>query len=248
MDSILGISIDPKLCLKTDSEILKELKLCLNCKKIPIPTLKTENEDSYCKTCFLSLNLDFKNLLIPIQNQKILDKLVVSCKNYKNGCQKEFSSKNLEDMLIHDCYIKENKELIVLEDLQKCLNNNLMTKSNLIKLIQDETIKKEINKIVNENILTQSVKLNDKIMILEEIIQSQNYNLIEMKETINNLQKELYNKDHKSQNKINELGTKISEENHYIDNIINTNNKETSNLDSELILNVNENLDKFVKL
>ena len=60
-------SLDPKLCFKTNSEILDDLKLCVNCHKLPIPVYKSykNQEESFCKNCYFKLNFNPKHLLTP---------------------------------------------------------------------------------------------------------------------------------------------------------------------------------------
>ena len=233
-------SIDPKLCFKTNSEILDDLKLCVNCHKLPIPVYKSykNQEESFCKNCYFKLNFNPKHLLTPsVYEIEFLDKLIVSCRNFVNGCPRARNIKNLEDLLLHESECKYSefnnkqgcnrcKNFLSSNDLSICSNDLSTTKINFIKLLKDKDIEKEINNIVYDSILTQNAKLKDKLMIHEEILETQNSKILEIKEIICNLQSNL-------ENKINQATVSLQISQHKIKN----KESQTKNIKSKPIKN-----------
>ena len=122
-------SIDPKYCFKTNSLIRNQIKLCNKCKKIPLPSFKCIQNIhiTYCQSCYLSYNMNESNLITPcISEYKLLQKLVISCKNFDKGSRKEFNLNTLHDLTIHLLVCELDAEV-----KNKFINSNKMSKNDL---------------------------------------------------------------------------------------------------------------------
>ena len=99
-------SIEYKFCQKTKEKILKNITPCKNCKNIPLicsKSIQNNQEIHFCKTCCNLQKFAPNVQLINLNRSELnlLENLIINCKYYQEGCKKEFSIKNLEEMIIH---------------------------------------------------------------------------------------------------------------------------------------------------
>ena len=104
MDIYSPESIELKYCLKTSSDILEFISLCINCGKIPLPSYQSKKNPGkiYCKTCFKLQKNEIEDICSNSKIEiKVLSKLIISCVNYENGCHLEFNFNKLDKYILH---------------------------------------------------------------------------------------------------------------------------------------------------
>ena len=106
MKSYFLNSLETRNCRKNNENVLKNLRICENCKNIAIPTYKSffAQTKSYCKTCYTKLNFTDDSLITPSKIEfDIIETLVISCKN--QNCELIFNVNTLENLINHqkDC-------------------------------------------------------------------------------------------------------------------------------------------------
>ena len=214
-------SIEFENCLKSNKDDLNSLEKCHNCGKLPLPSFrsKTEPEKCFCNECYSSLNLKTENLMTyHIRSESIiLERLIFSCKNYKEGCEKVFKRSELDLLLIHkdNCDKKLTniaykmceicKSSIIEEQVHNCLLNYISDNdvrlnkiiemfNNKIESIQETARKQQIS---FEEKLNQSQELINsqliQILILEEKVESNHKSLESQPKQLHDLEVQLNN-------------------------------------------------------
>ena len=169
-------SIDKQLCLKTYPDILECINLCRNCLMFPLTSyFIKDTENHFCKSCYNLLNINPQQT-IPPSKSKLLNKLIINCKYFENGCQLEFSVKTMDEMVNHINKCEFNKSdndekplhckrcqtiIIHMKDHDCFINfQNKTEKEFESKLLQLE--QKLLNRIGNyEDILNKTIKTNN---------------------------------------------------------------------------------------
>ena len=98
-------SINIERCQYTNPTLLTklELKLCINCKEVPLPPFRiiTNQKQYICKNCLI-MNKVKNDLIIEPTSEEIelLSEIVISCKN--QGCDKIFKISELKELKSHE--------------------------------------------------------------------------------------------------------------------------------------------------
>ena len=144
-------------CLKSNKEDLKSLESCKNCGKLPLPSFrsKTNPEKCLCNECYLVLKMNTNDLMTNHirAESKILDRLIFSCKNHRQGCVEVFKHAELDQLILHH------------ENCDKKLTTNDNKKCNYCKLtfLKDNLHNCLINHINdNDERLNQIIEMFDK--------------------------------------------------------------------------------------
>ena len=201
-------SIDIKYCFKTNPETLEDIQICENCFRIALPYYRSSKNilNYYGKSCYISINKNLDNIIPPsIIEIKLLAKLVISCVNFDKGCSKDFSFKNLEELMTHqsNCdyeIVKENlfknckrcKSVISNQKVHDCflhVNNEYLTTLN-----ENEYLKKEVL-LIKDSLKNQIQVLQNTIKKLSHKINYQAAEIHHIKQTIRN--------QHKANNPLN---------------------------------------------
>ena len=169
--------IEPKYCFKSSPNNLNFIKMCENCSRLPLPPCrsKTSPEIILCKTCYLSLNMKIENLIFPSQFEyELLEKLIFRCKYFENGCEHIFKTDTLEKLFHHEQICQMNE------------NNNFMKHKFYYEA--NQLLESKIEKI-NEALINQGCIYEDKSNKLLEIIKSQETDILQLKQSVDNLMK-----------------------------------------------------------
>ena len=191
-------SIEPKFCFKTNPNILENIKICQNCSNIPIPCFRSHKEpkNTFCKSCYFSINKNLEFLSNPAYTElKLLEKLILSCENYEMGCQEEFTIKSLDKLWIHHQICSKKQPIPNLNKCKRCssilhrdkLHNCQFLKVNQKKINQE--LKIDIQMIVNEALSKQSLIFEEKNRILEDKINYLALDNENLNQTVQNMQK-----------------------------------------------------------
>jgi hypothetical protein len=191
-------SIELDRCYFTDKNIMKSLKSCENCGKLPIPPYKSLKKNAinvYCKTCYDKEKLD--NFVIPNkEDRNILDHVIISCEN--EICDSEFRINSINEMIDHQIsctkyFIPEEGEVYQIKSSDKLnskdrLHNNINQNKDNVNINENnkyllDQIKTYLNKRLDYKI---NQKLN-KIEYLNEVINQHSVRLNKIEEEIINL-------------------------------------------------------------
>ena len=162
-------------CKSTDIKVMKKIDLCVNCKEIPLPPYRSQIEPNniYCRKCFDIKNFDPSSLIQPSNKDlKSLDKLIISCKFFENGCQHEFKMNDLDNLLFHEKHCLSNKVQLNLKekniDISFHIKRNYCSKCSLYFESKHDCITNIIKKL---NVLSSDViKLKEQNQLYECII------------------------------------------------------------------------------
>ena len=103
MEKYVIDSIELDNCMKSNKVDLKLLVTCQNCGKLPLPSFrsKTDSEICLCNQCYRSLDMKKENLLsYHIKKEEIiLERLIFSCKNHREGCEEVFKLDKLDKLM-----------------------------------------------------------------------------------------------------------------------------------------------------
>ena len=185
-------SIEQKFCFKTKLSILNEIQKCLKCNKIPLPSHRAVNspKNFYCKSYYYFLKMNPELLICPSEHEiDLLDNLVISCKNFNNGCNNEYKTINLQEKFQHenDCdysdpsnFLNQKRSMNFSQIIQ---NDEKFTEEKIKKTIHDE-LQITFNSLINQN-----QEFQNKFKSLQEIIINQNNNYDRLKNTVQLLEK-----------------------------------------------------------
>ena len=98
-------SINYKNCINSKEKVLKTLRTCLQCGNIPLPIYRSflNQDETYCKNCFIEKEFDINYLIKPSSLElEVLDKLLFNCLNIERGCTAKFDINNLSNLLNHE--------------------------------------------------------------------------------------------------------------------------------------------------
>ena len=163
-------SIQSKYCAKTNQSYLDKIQTCKNCSLIPLPSYRSYiyPDKIFCKKCYHSLNKNPKHLIIPSETElQLLEKLIISCINYEQGCMEEFSMTTLEELLFHQ---------------QNC-KPNLITSSRSDIKARDDQVDQLLTPEFEESKI-QSPSYNEPLTKLEDSIKSQSLEISQLKQII----------------------------------------------------------------
>ena len=195
MKKFLIDSIKLENCVKSNEDDLNSLQICDNCSKLPLPAYRSskKSENSFCKTCFISLNFNLEHLIFNTKPElKLLERLVFSCKNYSEGCEREFKLGELDQLMFHQ--EKCDKKIIV--PLKKCKHRQCSKRKNkahncLLKFSNDidqkmnqliEMFSKKIDYIEKSNdfkLEQQRISFQKQFQNLQKINKKQQDNIID---------------------------------------------------------------------
>ena len=189
-------NVQKKFCFLTKDKTLNKIKYCQKCGSIPLPTYRQiYNQSSiFCRKCYLDqgLSLDLIRNSEP-EELDLLRKLIINCKNFEFGCTKQFSFSRLEEMYQHENQCEKSYK----KNYSKCKRCHAILKKEIphdcINYIMNspilENFKNEIFEQIKGFILEETKQLNEKIIKLEKIIESQNYD----QQFLQGYNKNLYN-------------------------------------------------------
>ena len=191
-------SIEFENCLKSNKDDLNCLEKCHNCGKLPLPSFrsKTEPEKCFCNECYSSLNLKTENLITyHIKSESmILERLIFSCKNHKEGCEKVFKRSELDQLLIHQDNCDKKLTNIAYKNCEICKSSILEEQVHncLLNYISDNDVR--LNKIIemfNKKIETiqetarkQQISFEEKLNQSHDLIKSQSIRILTLEEKV----------------------------------------------------------------
>ena len=169
MKSYPVISVDKKYCKFTEPMVLKALRICIQCNKIPLPSFKSSQNylKTYCLNCYNQHKFDPLHLIMPSKESEILlEKLVINCKFEEKGCKETYQTNTLQNLLDHEkeCFYNQSKNLFLNEILENYLKNNALNielanndcLTTLLKLVLEIATKIKILTSLYEQLITDN--------------------------------------------------------------------------------------------
>ena len=198
-------SIFKENCKFSKEKVLKSLKNCLECDKIPLPSYRPiDNQNlTFCKDCYFKKNFDSNKMIEPSQFEfEYLQKLIINCKFEEKGCLLKFDFGSLNKFFDHErsCTYNESKRRNFKENnicyeksLKKCprcnalyskLNNHECV-SSLLKTQEEMKIKIETLTLSYYQMVQENKKSNENLQVQISDL-SYKFNLL-LKKEIKNL-------------------------------------------------------------